>query len=451
MPFLRHYMLSTSATTLVRNPNLRFDAPPAPFFARNREKLRQRMQPGSAAIVFAANLVVTHADAHYTFDQDRNFYYLTGIHQEDAVLLLFPDAPKESLKEILFITRSTPEIQLWTGWKYSKEDAIETSGIATVRYLDELELVLRQMVHLFDSLYLDLNEHDRNALYLETPAHKLAQRFQREFPAHQLRRLNPVLAELRLHKEPEELAQIETAIDITDKTFRRVLDFVKPGVYEYEVQAEILHEFIRNRATGQAYESIVASGANACILHYTNNSRVCNSGDVLLMDFGAQYGNYAADLTRSIPVNGQFTKRQRQVYEAVHRVKDFATSLLRPGKPMQDYVDEVGLNMQEELLALGLLTRQEVDEAPAELPAFKKYFPHGISHPLGLDVHDVGSRYTTFAAGHLYTVEPGIYIPEEGIGVRIENNVLITDSAPRDLMAHIPSHADEIEQLMAAA
>lgn len=442
--------MTTSTPARVHNPNLRFESPAASLFTRNREKLRARLQPGTAAIVFAHQLLPTTADATHPFDQNRNFYYLTGIHQQDAILLLFPDAPKDTLKEILFITRSNEQIQLWEGWRYSPDEARDASGIQHVRYLEDFELVLRQLVHLFSGVYLDFNEHDRNALYLETPAHKLAHRLQREWPAHGIHRLNPILSHLRLHKEPEEIAQIEEAIAITDKAFRRVLGFTRPGVMEYEIQAEILHEFIRNRATREAYESIIASGANACILHYTNNSRACQDGDLLLMDFGAQYGNYAADLTRTIPVNGRFTARQRAVYEAVHRVKDFATSLLRPGKPMQDYVAEVGLNMQEELLQLGLITTQEVKDAPADRPAYKKYFPHGISHPLGLNVHDEGSRYATFASGHLYTVEPGIYIPEEGIGVRIENNVLITDDAPRDLMTGIPSFVADIEHLMQA-
>jgi Xaa-Pro aminopeptidase len=430
---------------------LRYTPPPADLFTRNRDKFRAKMAPGAAALFFANTAVPSNADAAYAFVQNSGFYYLAGIDQEDAALLLFPNAPKDSLREILFVKRTNEKIQVWEGWKYSLEEAAAASGVKEVRYIDELEGVFRHLISHFGHLYLDFNEHDRNTLYMETPAHAWAQRMAREFPAHRLERANPIISDLRLRKEPQEVQAIQQAVDITHKALLRVLRFVQPGRMEYEIEAEIHHEFLRHGSSGPAYGSIIAGGKNSCVLHYVLNSQPVKDGDVLLMDFGARYGNYAADLTRTIPVNGKFTKRQREVYNAVLRVLRRCTDQLQPGQKIEDYWENAGNFVTEELLQLGLITQQDVKAGTKEKPAYKKYFMHGIGHPLGLDIHDVGNhRYGQFQVGWVMTVEPGIYIPEEGIGVRIENNVLITPQGPQNLMQHFPTEAEEIEELMHA-
>ncbi len=429
----------------------RYTPPPASLFTKNREKFRQQMAPGSAALLFANKPVPVNADASYPYAQDTNFYYLTGIDQSDCALLLFPDSPKDTLKEVLFIQRTSEHLQQWEGWKYSPEEAKEASGIEHIKYADELEPSFRHLISHFGTLYLDLNEHDRNALYLQTAAHSWAQRMQREFPAHVLARANPILGRMRLCKEPEELVQLKHAIAITRDAYARVLGFVRPGVTEYEIEAEIQHAFLRQRASGPAYGTIIASGKNSCVLHYILNSQPVQKDDVVLMDFGARYGLYNADLTRTIPASGKFTPRQKLVYNAVLRVHKAATKMLRSGQKIEDYWEKVGDLVTEELLQLELLTQEEVNNGTKEKPAYKKYFMHGIGHPLGLDVHDVGNhRYGHFEAGWVMTVEPGIYIPEEDLGIRIENNVLITANGPENLMTDFPIEVEEIEEAMHA-
>lgn len=427
----------------------RYQPLPAKLYTRNRRKFVQRMAPGSAAIFFAARHTATNADGHYKFTQDSSFHYLTGIDQEDALLFVFPDAPKEEYKEVLFIKKTNAQIQLWDGWKYNKEEATAASGIANVRWLDEWEAFFKRLIGEFGQLYLDFNEHERNGLFHETDAHVLARRLQREYPAHQILRAAPELYKLRMLKEPEEVEQIRRACKITEQAFRGVLATLKPGMMEYEVEAELIYHYTRLGGTGHAYEPIVASGANACTLHYIESSSPCQDGEVLLIDSGAEYGNYSSDLSRSIPVNGKYTARQRAVYNAVLHVHQECCKLLKPGVLMEDYVRQTGELMTEQLLQLGLISQEEVKNAPAGQPAYKKYFPHGVSHHLGLDTHDVNAWFEPFKAGMVFTVEPGIYINEEGLGIRIENDVLITEDGIDDLMGSIPIEVEEIEHLMA--
>lgn len=428
---------------------MKYIAPPKDLFVRNRANFAAQMKPGTIAVFHSNDQYITNADGQYTFTQNSSLYYLAGLDQEEVILVLFPDAPRPEWKEILFIRETNEHIQVWEGWKYSKEEARAASGVETVFWFHEFDTQVRWLMSQCDGVYVDINEHERNGLIHETSGHRLAYKFRKEFPAHQLYRAAPIVEALRSIKQPEEIELLQTAINITADAFQRVLKFMKPGVMEYEVEAEILHEFIRQRGTGPAYGSIIASGGSACILHYVENNRECKDGDLILMDFGCEYANYSADLTRTIPVNGKFTQRQKDVYNAVLRVQKACTNLLRPGISLHQYHEKAGEFMTEELLGLGLLTQKEVDEAPKERPAYKKYYPHGTSHFLGLDTHDVGNRYTPFRAGMVFTVEPGIYIPEENIGIRIENNVLITDGDPVDLMAHIPREVEEIEALMA--
>jgi Xaa-Pro aminopeptidase len=428
---------------------MKYTPPPKELFVRNRANFAAQMKPQTIAIFHANDQLADNSDSMYPFTQNSNTYYLSGLDQEEVILVLWPDAPKEKFREMLFIRETNEHIQIWEGWKYSKEEAREASGVETVFWYHEFDGMLRQLISHFDGVYLDVIEHERQALNTISAGHRLAEKFRRDFPAHQIYRAWPILMNLRMIKSEEEIAQIQVACDITEKAFLRVMKFIKPGVYEHEIEAEIQHEFLRNRATGPAYSSIIASGKNACVLHYIENNRECKDGDLILMDFGAEYGNYSADLTRTIPVNGKFTQRQKDVYNAVLRVMKAATNLLVVGNNWEDYHEQVGELMTPELVQLGLLTQEEVDNQDPEKPAYKKYFMHGTSHFLGLDTHDVGDRYTPFAAGMVFTCEPGIYIPEENIGVRIENDILVTADGPVDLMANIPREVEEIEALMA--
>ncbi|MBX7240135.1 MAG: aminopeptidase P N-terminal domain-containing protein [Bacteroidia bacterium] len=418
------------------------------FFKRNRANFAAAMKPNTIAVFHSNELLVTNADGNYRFTQNSNMYYLSGIDQEEVYLVLFPDAPNPDWKEMLFIRETSEHIQIWEGWKYSKEEARVASGIHRIYYYKEFETFLNRMASQCDGFYIDINEHERNAIEAQGPGQKIARKLRSWFPAHSLHRAAPILEGLRSLKDPEEVAQMQVAMDITEKAFRRVLGFVKPGVWENEIEAEIMHEFLRNRATGAAYDSIIATGKNACVLHYVQNEAQCKDGELILMDFGAEYGNYSADLTRTIPVNGRFSKRQRAVYDAVLRVMKAAKKMLIAGNYLEEYHREVGLLMQEELLELGLITSEQVKNQNPDWPAYKKYFMHGTSHFLGLDTHDVGNRYKPFQVGMIFTCEPGIYIPEEGIGIRLENNILITENGNTDMMGNIPIEADEIESLM---
>ncbi len=419
------------------------------LFINNREKFKKQIIPNSIAIFYSNDLIPVNADAHYPFSQNSNFFWLTGIDQEECILWLFPDCPREEFKEILFIRRTNEHIQIWEGWKYSKEEAIEASGIQNIRYYEEFQSVLLQAICYCENIYLDFNEHPRNTLFYATPAHQLAYQIQRQFPGHKIQRANPILAYLRSIKSPQEIELVQKAIDITHQAFLRVLKFIRPGVYEYEIEAEILHEFIRNRATGPAYGSIIATGKNACVLHYILNNAQCQNGELILMDFGAEYANYSADLTRTVPVNGKFTERQKQIYDAVLFVMKESKKLLVPRKDnIISYHKKVGEIMTEKLLEIGLLKSDEVKNQNPDWPAYKKYFMHGTSHYLGLDTHDVGFMHKNFEPGMVFTCEPGIYILEERIGIRLENNILITENGNLDLMEKIPLEIEEIEDIM---
>ncbi len=427
---------------------MKYTAPAPSLFIRNRANFAAQMKPQTIAIFHSNDQLSDNADSMYPFRQNSNTYYLSGLDQEEVMLVLFPDAPKDKFKEMLFIRETNAHIQVWEGWKYSKAEAREASGVQTVYWYQQFDEILHQLLSHFEGVYVDTIEHERNSLTTRSAGHRLAEKFQTQYPGHQIYRAAPICQNLRMIKGKEEIAQLQTACDITEKAFRRVLGFVRPGVNECEIEAEIQHEFLRNRATGPAYSSIIASGGNACVLHYVDNNMECKDGDLILMDFGAEYGNYSADLTRTIPVNGKFTDRQKDVYNAVLRVMKAATARLVVGNLWDDYHEEVGELMTRELIGLGLITQQEVDEQDPEWPAYKKYFMHGTSHFIGLDTHDVGNRYTPFAPGMVFTCEPGIYIPDENIGVRIENDILVTADGPVDLMAHIPREVEEIEALM---
>lgn len=428
---------------------MRYTPPPAELFIRNREKFIARMKPNHAAVIFANEILISNGDANYKFTQNSDFYYLTGIDQEDGILFLFPDAPREDQRQILFTRETNKHIQTWEGWKYSKDEARQVSGIPTIKYLEHFDNTFYHLVSHIEGFYLDFNEHDRNRKYMYTAAHSFAERLGYEFPAHKIERANNILLDLRQIKEPEEIAVLQKAVDIAEKGFRRLLNFVKPGIHEYEIEAELIHEYTRNGGTGFAFDPIIASGKNTNTLHYTLNDQIVQDGDLVLIDCGCEYGLFHSDLTRVIPANGKFTPRQKEVYLAVLHVMNEAKKLLVPADySLDQYHEKMGFIMEEQLLKLGLLTQADIDNQDPEWPAYKKYFMHGTSHHLGLDTHDLGGRYTPFRAGMVFTVEPGIYIPEEGFGIRLENNVLITENGVKDLTENIPLLPDDIEALM---
>lgn len=423
----------------------------ASLFAANRQHFMARMKPGSIAFFNANDEMPRNGDLTYLFRQNSDLFWLSGIDQEQTILVLFPDAPLPRYREILFLRKTNEHIAIWEGHKYTKEEARQASGIQSVYWLDDYNSIVPMLMNHTVHVYTNLNENDRYSSDVPYRDLRFTRDLQVRYPAHFFERSGPILAQLRAIKADIEIKQIQKAIDITEKAFRRVLRFVKPGVKEYEIEAEIIHEFIRKRANGHAYTPIIASGKNACVLHYNDNNQECLSGDVILLDFGAEYANYAADLTRSIPVNGEFTERQRDVYNAVLRVMRQATKLLVPGNTIEKYHAEVGKIMEGELLGLGLISKEDIRDQNPEWPAYKKYFMHGTSHFLGLDVHDIGNRYEPMQPGMVFTCEPGIYIPEEGLGIRIENDILVTTKDPVDLMASIPVELEEIEEAMREA
>lgn len=420
------------------------------LFIKNREDLKQRMKPRSVAIVHANDIMPTNADGTMKFVQNSNLFYLSGVDQEESIILIAPDFPDEKLREILFLIETNEEIAVWEGHKLTKEEGRATSGVSNVKWKTDFERLFYTILAECDHIYLDSNEHIRNSSQVETRNGRFVKQCMEQFPLYNYERLFPLLQDLRCVKSQAEIDQIQQACNITEKGFRRILGFVKPGIMEYEVEAEYLHEFVRNRSRGFAYEPIVGGGGNSCVLHYVDNNQKLKDGDVLLMDVGAEYANYNADMTRTIPVSGRYSKRQRQVYEAVLRVKNAATDLLKAGNVIPDYHREVGKLMEHELLHLGLIDKTDIKNEDPDWPAYKKYFMHGTSHHLGIDVHDVASIYKKFEPGMVFTVEPGIYIPEEEIGIRIEDNVVITDHGHINLMQNIPIEPEEIEDLMNA-
>lgn len=429
---------------------MRYEPINSELFVRNRERLAALMKPNSMAIFNANDIMPTNADGTMGFRQNNDLFYLTGVDQEETVLLLFPDHPDEKFREVLFLRETSELIAIWEGHKLTKEEAVQTTGMSvkSIYWTSEFDKVFNQMVFEAERVYLNTNEHTRAEVMVQTRDARFIDWFKAHFPLHALERVAPLMHQLRAIKLPQEVELINRAIDITDKMFRRLLKFIKPGVWEYEIEAEMMHEFLRHRSRGPAYTPIIASGANACVLHYIDNSQQCQDGDVILLDLGAEYANYNADMTRSIPVNGRFTDRQKEVYSAVLRVMNEAKQLLKPGNLWDDYHREVGGIIESELIGLKLLDRDEVAKQDPDAPLYKKYFMHGTSHFLGLDVHDVGNKYRRFEPGMVFTVEPGIYIPGEKLGIRLENNVLITDEGNLDLMRQIPLEMEEIEELM---
>ncbi|ANQ49771.1 aminopeptidase P family protein [Flammeovirga sp. MY04] len=419
------------------------------LFIENRKRFVERLQPNAVAVFNSNDIMPTSADGTMPFIQHTDIFWMSGIDQEKSILVINPDAKDPAHKEILFLIETNDEIAIWEGAKLTKEQATEVSGIETVYWLSEFNNVFKSLVFDSEYIYLNTNEHLRADTTVQTPDDRFIEECKRNFPLHKLERLSPIMHDLRTVKSKYETDVMQKACNITEKGFRRVLDFVKPGVKEYEIEAEITHEFVRNGSRRHAYTPIIASGFNACVLHYIDNDQVCQDGDLLLMDFGCEYGNYASDLTRTIPVNGKFTERQAAVYSAVLRVHKAAAKMLVPGNNLMDYHVEVGKLMTEELIGLGLITQEDVDNEDPKWPAYKKYFMHGTSHHIGVDVHDYGHRYKTFEAGMVFTVEPGIYIREENMGIRIENDFVIQESGePFDLMKNIPIEIEEIEAIM---
>jgi Xaa-Pro aminopeptidase len=419
------------------------------LFIKNRKKFTAKMRANSLAIFNSNDIYPISADSTLPFAQHRDIFYLSGVDQEESVLVVFPDAPKEEHREILFLKETNEKIAIWEGAKLTKEAAFKTSGIKTVYWLQEMEGVLFELMTQAENVYLNTNEHYRANVETETREARFIKKFKAQYPAHTYLRSQPILQRLRSVKEAEEIALIQQACDITETGFRRILGFVKPGVWEYEIEAEFTHEFIRNRADGFAYTPIIASGNNANVLHYIENNNQCKEGELILLDVGAAYANYSSDMTRMVPVSGKFSERQKEVYNAVLRVKDAAAKMLVPGTLWAEYQAKVGKIMEKELLGLGLLTEEEIKNEDPKWPAYKKYFMHGTSHHMGLDTHDYGILTEPMQAGMVFTVEPGIYIPDEGFGIRIEDDYVIQEQGePVNLMKNIPITVEEIEALM---
>ena len=418
------------------------------IFIKNRERFVSKMQKNSIAIFVSNDEVSSNGDAIYNFKQNSDLFWLSGVSQEDSMVILFPDNPDPKFREVLVLVRPNELMEKWNGKRLRIKEAQAISGIKTIVWLDSLEGLLQPWVHLADNIYLDSNENDRKASLLRTREYRFIDEMRSRYPLHNYVRAAKILKELRAIKTAQEVEVMQQAIDITDNTFRRILQFVKPGVMEYEIEAEIFHSFLSQRATGPAYGSIIASGDNARILHYVNNNAECKAGEMILMDFGAEYGGYCADLSRTIPVSGKFGRRQKTVYNACLHLHDYAKSILKPGISIVDYTDMVGEEATQQFLKIGLLKKTDVKNEDPENRAYRKYLYHGISHHLGVDVHDLGTKTEPIKAGMVFTVEPGIYIEEEQMGVRIENNLWITKTGNKDLMKNIPITVEEIEALM---
>lgn len=428
---------------------MRHDAIESKLFAENRDRLRAMLPPKSLAVVQANDIYTTNADGHFLLHPNSDLFYLSGIEQEESILLLFPDADDEKLREILFLREPNDHLKVWEGHKHTKEQGTEISGIKQIKWVSEFRGVFHKLMGEVEHVYLNTNEHRAASLDVPSRDIRFIQETRDRYPLHDYRRLAPLMHRLRVVKTPLEIELLKKAVEITKSGFLRVLSFTKPGVYEHEVEAEFAHEFIRQRAKF-AYSPIVAAGKNSCILHYNSNDLPCNDGDLLLLDVAASYANYNADLTRTIPISGRFTPRQRDVYDAVLRVMRASIKGAVVGKKHKDWTKESQLHMNEELLKLGLIKQEDIEKQTEDELACRKYFMHGLGHPLGLDVHDVGHLHEPFAPGWVLTVEPGIYIPDEGFGVRLENDIIVTENGPLDLMAGTPVEADEIEHLMAS-
>jgi Xaa-Pro aminopeptidase len=418
------------------------------IFSDNRERFIKRMKPRSIAIFNSNDELPVNGDALHPFRQNSDLYWLTGIIQEDSMLILFPDNPDKKYREVLVLVRPNELKEKWDGRRHRKDEATAISDISTIVWLDSLEGLLQPWIHLADNIYLNTNENDRKASLIPVRDYRYAEAMRARYPLHNYERSARIMRDLRAIKSKYEVQVMQHACDITEKTFRRLLKFIRPGVWEHEIEAEIYHEFIRNRSAGPAYGSIIASGDNARTLHYVANNAECRDGELILMDFGAEYGGYAADLTRTVPVNGKFTKRQKEIYNACLDIHNHAKGLLKPGITIMDYHEKVGDEATRIFLKTGLISKADVKNEDPENRAYRKYLYHGISHHLGIDVHDLGTKTSPIQPGMVLTVEPGIYIEEERMGVRIENDVWITKSGNIDLMKNIPIKADEIERLM---
>jgi Xaa-Pro aminopeptidase len=426
----------------------KYDLIPNQLFVENRNKFRAQLKPNSIALFHSNDEHPWNGDATHAFKQNSDLFWLTGVDQEDTVLVISPNCPIEECREALFIKRTSDMMVVWNGYKLTMEEAQKVSGITNIFWYDEFNVKIHAPINYAENIYLSLNENDRAVIATPYQSLRFAKEIKERYPLHEYERAAPILQRLRSIKSSVELDLMKVAIEISNKMIHRVAKFVKPGVWEYEVEAEVIHEYLRNKARGHSFNPIVASGANSCILHYVDNNQQCKDGDLLLLDSGADYANYASDMTRTLPVNGKFTARQKAVYNAVLRVMKAAKSLLKPGTLLMEYHVQVGQLMEKELVDLKLITLDDIKNQNPKWPAYKKYFMHGTSHFLGIDVHDVGMRYEPMQAGMTFSCEPGIYIAEEAIGIRLENEVLITENGCTDLMQHIPIEADEIEALM---
>jgi len=427
---------------------MRYEAIDPHFFVENRKRLKVRMEKASMAVFHSNDEYPRNGDQNFPFRQQSDLFYLTGIDQEDTILMMAPQHPNTAFREVLFVKETSEQIAIWEGQKFDKEQASKVSGVKTVCWVKDFEVVLKDLISWASRVYLNSNEYPK--YYNPVPYRDLrfANELTERYPTQVFDRAAPIMAELRKIKSQTEIDLIRKAGEITGKAFQKVLEFLCNGVMEYEVQAQMEYVFTMNGANGFAYLPIIASGANSCVLHYVDNDKVCNEGDLLLMDFGAEYANYAADITRTIPVNGKFSPRQRACYEAVLRVHDKAVQLLVPGTSIDAFNKEVNKLMEEEMILLGLFRKEDVAKQDPQKPLYTKYFMHGTAHPIGLDVHDVGSKYDPIEAGMVLTCEPGLYIREENIGIRIENNILVTKEGPVNLTEHIPVEVDEIERMM---
>lgn len=430
---------------------MRYQALSSEVYIHNRKRLVEAMEPGTLAIFNSNDIMPTSADGTMPFKQATDILALSGVDQEESILVVFPNASNPAHREILFLKETSPQIAIWEGAKLTKEQAFEVSGVRTVYWLTDFEKILKTMLAEVEAVYLNNNEHTRASTEVETRDMRFGKWFREAFPNYSIKRIAPIMHRIRSVKHPLEIGQMQRACDITKAAFERVLKMVKPGVMEYEIEAELMHEFLRSGSRGFAYTPIIATGYNACVLHYIENQDECKDGDVILMDVGAEYGNYAADMTRCVPVSGRFTDRQKQIYNAVLSVMKDATQLLKPGVMMGEYHKQVGELMTEQLLNVGLIDKHDVEKENKAWPAYKKYFMHGTSHFIGLDVHDVGLWHEPIQANNVFTVEPGIYIPEENLGIRLENDIVILENGHNDLMGHIPLEAEAIEDMMNAS
>lgn len=420
----------------------------ANIFVQNRKRFVAKMQKNSIAIIVSNDEFPYNGDALHSFKQNADLLWLSGVEQEGSMVLLFPDNPDPKYREVLVLVRPQELKEIWDGKRLRAHEATAISGIKTIVWVDVLDGALQQWIHLADSIYLDSNENDRKNNLVRTNEYRFIDEMKSRYPLHQYVRAAKLFKELRGIKTKEEIVVVQKAIDITETAFRKLLKFIQPGVFEYEIEAQIYHTFLSERATGPAYHSILASGDNARTLHYTSNNNICKDGELILMDFGAEYGNYNADMTRTVPVNGKFTKRQKEVYNACLHLHDYAKSILKPGISIVKYTDKVGEEATKQFVKIGLLNKADIKNEDADNRAYRKYLYHGISHHLGIDVHDLGTRTEPLQAGMLLTVEPGIYIKEEAMGVRIENNIWITKTGNQDLFKNVPIKAEEIEALM---